>query len=102
MSYEWDRHSIRAEINRRGETLASLERRYKLPPNILSCALCKPYPKAENYISRFLKVPASVLFAYRNDAKHKRRTSQQLDDSRVATNRESQKYIATSDMENVA
>ena len=91
MNRKWDRYSIKAEINRRGESLASLERRYKLPPNILSCALCRPYPKAESYISRFLNVPASLLFAYRNAAKNNSRLPQPVNDSRLAPNRESQK-----------
>ncbi len=102
MSTKWDRHSIRAEINRRGETLASLERRYGLPSNILSVALCRPYPKAESYLSRFLGVSASKLFSYRNDAKVKRRIPQQPKDTRVAPIRESQKRHADFDMENVA
>lgn len=101
MPIKWDRHSIRAEINRRGESLASLERHYNLPPNILSVALCRPYPKAESYLSRFLKVPASKLFAYRIDAKIKRRT-QQSKDTRTTPVVDSQKRHVEIGMGNVA
>ena len=96
----WDRHSILAEINRRGETLASLERRYKLPSNILSVALCRRYPKAEKVISRFLEKPVSVLFAYRDNPKSQK--LRRLDVSRVAPDSESQKCTPSPDMETAA
>ena len=102
MSHKWDRHSILAEINRRGETLASLERFYSLPPNTLSVALCRPFPKAESYFSQFLGVPTKKLFAYHGKPIRKRRTSQQSNVSRVAPVRESQKCTVTPDMEKVA
>lgn len=102
MSRKWDRHSILAEINRRGETLASLERLYNLPSNTLSVALCRPFPKAESYFSRFLGVPTKKLFAYHSKPNRKRKTSQQLDVSRVAPIRESQKCTVPSDMEAAA
>ncbi len=91
MKYDWDKHSIKAEINRRNETLASLERRYKLKPTTLKVALVRPFPMAEKVISKFLKVPVSVLFAYRNKAKSKRRNLQRSDVSRVDRKRKSQK-----------
>ncbi len=94
----WDRPEILAEIKRRGETLSSLERRYKIPLNTLSVALCRPYPKAEKVISRFLKVKANILFAYRDGTP----SPKQPDVSRVAPNGESQKCIPVSDMEAVA
>ncbi len=102
MNHDWDKHSIKAEINRRNETLASLERRYRLKPTTLKVALVRPFPMAEKVISNFLKVPVSVLFAYRNAPKCKRRTSQQPDVSRLAPKRKSQKRHADFGMENVA
>ena len=102
MKHNWDKHSIKAEINRRNETLASLERRYRLKPATLKVALVRPFPMAEKMISKFLNVPISVLFAYRNDPSRKRRIPQQPKDTRVAPIRESQKRHVDFDMENVA
>ena len=65
MKQNWDKHSIKAEINRRNETLASLERRYNLKPTTLKVALVRPFPMAEKIISKFLNVPVRVLFSYR-------------------------------------
>jgi len=102
MSRKLDRHGILAEINRKGETLASIERREGLLPNTLSVALSRPFPKAEKVISKFLGKSVSELFAYRTKPNRKRRTSQQSNVSRVAPIRESQKCTVNSDMETAA
>ncbi len=58
----WDRHSIKAEIYRRKQTLIGLAALYNLPPSSLRVALGRPYPKADRVISRFLNVPLHELW----------------------------------------
>lgn len=61
MSPKWDKHSILAEIHRRGETLSSMERKNNLKPG-LWVVFQKPFPKAEGFISLFLGVPLHELW----------------------------------------
>ena len=102
MPRKWDRHSILAEINRRGETFVSLEERYGLPPSSLAVALTRPFPKAEKVISDFLGVSVKALFAYRNSPTRKKRTFRRKKNSRIPRVVESQKCTTKSGMEAVA
>lgn len=58
----WDRHTIYAEIRRRGETLTSLAKKNGLRSNGLSVALSTPFPKAEHVIADFLGVSVEDLW----------------------------------------
>lgn len=70
MAYDaaWDKHSIKAEIHRRGETLNSLGNLYDLNHGDVSKALNEPFPKAEEVIALFLQVPLWELWPDRYDA----------------------------------
>jgi len=68
----WDRHSILAEIKRRYGSLRAFAETTPLSIKHFSVALGSPYPKAEKYISRALKVPMHQLWPDRYDAKGRR------------------------------
>ena len=63
----WDKHRIKAEINRRGETLRSLEDRFDLSPNTLSVSLLKRFPRGDEVIAAFLQIPLYQLWPDRYD-----------------------------------
>gem|GEM_PF-4064673 len=59
----WDRHAIKAEIYRRGQTLTGLARQAGLADNAIRMALMgKRWARAEQVIADFLDVPADALF----------------------------------------
>lgn len=66
----WDRHTIYAEIRRRGENLKSLAKKNGLGANALSVALSVPFPKGEHIIAEFLGVTVEALWP---DRVHERR-----------------------------
>lgn len=61
----WDRHSIKAAIARKGETLAGLAKKYGLAEGGLSVALNTSFPAAERAISDYLQVPLHELWPTR-------------------------------------
>ncbi|MCB1470844.1 MAG: helix-turn-helix domain-containing protein [Rhizobiaceae bacterium] len=74
----WDRHAIKAEIQRRGMTLKGLALHAGLEESSIRVALRRSFPKAERAISRFLGVPLKVLWPQRYGAssKSERRSTQ--------------------------
>ncbi|MEL8056501.1 MAG: helix-turn-helix domain-containing protein [Pseudomonadota bacterium] len=64
-SPSWDRHSIKAAIARKGETLAGLAKQYGLAEGGLSVALNTSFPAAERAISDYLQVPLHELWPTR-------------------------------------
>ena len=60
---KWDRHSIKAEIYRRGENLTSLAERHGYSPNAVRHVLCGyRWPAVEKIIADFIEVPVEHLF----------------------------------------
>lgn len=58
----WDRFAIRAEVERRGQTLKRLSQLAGEPDCTASQALRQGYPKGEKIIADFLGVPVEVLW----------------------------------------
>lgn len=69
----WDKHAIKAEINRKGKTLSDLAREHNLPESSLRSALVKPTLNAEIIISNFLGKPLFELFPERWTKDNKRK-----------------------------
>lgn len=69
---QWDRYSIKAEIERRGKTLTQLAKDYGVSDRTVRNALYSPSKKGEIVISQFLKKPLHVLFPDRWTAEDKR------------------------------
>ena len=93
---EWDKHGIKAEIHRRGETLSGLAIKNNLPEASVRVSLDRPFPKADRIIARFLDLSLHDLWPDRYDDKNKRFTFVNKT-SRFATNRTSQKRKPVSD-----
>ena len=70
----WDRHAIKAEIYRRGQTLVGLSRAHGLHPHDCGVALLRPYPKVDPVIAEFLGVPLHELWPDRYDRAGQRLT----------------------------
>lgn len=62
-----DRHAIKAEIYRRGETLVSLAIKNNLKENDVRIALAKRFPKADIVIADFLNLRLHELWPNRYD-----------------------------------
>lgn len=58
----WDKHAIKAEIHRRGKTLAAVAEEAGLEVSACSVALKKRWKRGEKAIADFLRVPAHVLW----------------------------------------
>jgi len=59
----WDKHTIIAEVHRRGSSLRAISRAAGLTHTACSCALAgRRWPKAEKALAHFLGVPVSLLF----------------------------------------
>lgn len=69
---QWDRYRIKAEIERRGKSLAQLARDNKLSEQTVRNALSQPSKSGELIISQFLKQPLYVLFPERWTKENKR------------------------------
>lgn len=69
---KWDRHSIKAEIERRGKTFTQLAKDYGVPDRTVRNALYSPSKKGEIVISNFLEKPLHILFPDRWTAEGKR------------------------------
>lgn len=69
----WDRHAIKAEIERKGHTLTSLAIQFGMPAQTVRNALDKPSRSGELAIAKFLGVPVHKLFPERwtQDSKRK-------------------------------
>lgn len=63
---------IKAEIEKRGKTLAELSQQFGLNAGAVSQALKRPYKGGEIAISEFLKIPVHLLFPTRWDMKGNR------------------------------
>ncbi|HAV5431159.1 helix-turn-helix domain-containing protein [Acinetobacter baumannii] len=68
----WDKHSIKAEIERRGKSLTQLAKDNNLPAQTVRNALCHPSKSGELVISQFLGKPLHVLFPERWTKDNKR------------------------------
>lgn len=58
----WDRHSIKAELHRRGITLTRLAEMNNLDPNTFRSVWARTHRKAEAVIATFLGEPVEELF----------------------------------------
>lgn len=63
----WDKHAIKAEIHRRGQTLTSLDQQFGLNKGDCAVALDRRFPKGERAIAEFLQVPVFKLWPDRYD-----------------------------------
>ena len=64
---KWDKHQIKAEIYRRGQSLTSLEECSGLNKGDCSAALSRPFLRAERVIAAFLDLPLYELWPDRWD-----------------------------------
>jgi len=69
---QWDKYSIKAEIERRGKSLAQLAKDNNLPAQTVRNALCHPSKRGEQVISTFLEKPLHELFPDRWTVDNKR------------------------------
>ena len=99
---EWDRHAIKAEIHRRGQTLTGLARAAGAEPSVCRVALIRRCEKGEEIISRFLGIPRHILWPHRNgtDSGTTRRRRASRARSRARSRKISRK--ATSNRRNAA
>lgn len=66
----WDKHNIKAEIGRRGQTLTSLADLYGLSRSAIGATLTsrsKPITAADQAVSHFLSIPLHELWPERYD-----------------------------------
>ena len=70
----WDRHSILAEIHRRGGKVAALGKGLGRDGGDIdtSVSLHRPFPSADRIISEFIEVPLHALWPDRYDSNGKR------------------------------
>jgi len=65
----WDKHTIIAEVHRRGSSLSAISRAAGLTRTACSCALAgRRWPRAEQALAEFLDVPVHRLFPDRYGA----------------------------------
>lgn len=69
---QWDKYSIKAEIERRGKSLTQLAKDNNLPAQTVRNALHHPSKSGELIISKFLGKPLHVLFPDRWTKDNKR------------------------------
>jgi len=91
----WDRHAIKAEIYRRGQTLTGLARQYGLADNAIRTVLMgNRWARAEQAIAEFIGQPAEKLFPlprsvpFRADSGTSRRRRQRRGGKRAAAARQ--------------
>ena len=70
----WDKHAIKAEIYRRGETLSGLALKNGLPEASVRVSLDRPFPKVDPVIAEFLGLTLHELWPNRYDAQGNRFT----------------------------
>ncbi len=68
---KWDRHSIKAEVHRRGETLTGLAIDAGIDESSCRLALCRRNIRGEEVIAAFLGVPLIELWPDRYGEKRK-------------------------------
>jgi Ner family transcriptional regulator len=70
---DWHPEDLKAEIRKRGETLASLGRYHGISRQVMANALAIPYAAAEQIIATFLGVPAHKIWPsrYKRDGRRK-------------------------------
>ena len=68
----WDRHAIKAEIERKGHTLTSIATAFGMPAQTVRNALDKPSRSGELAIAKFLGMPVHQLFPDRWTSDNKR------------------------------
>ena len=61
----WDKHEIKAEVARRGETLTGIAVRADLEPSACRVALCRRNIKGEKALATYLRVPLAELWPER-------------------------------------
>lgn len=88
---QWDRHSILAELRRRGKQLAQLALDNDRNPNSFRHIWTRPNSINERIVSDFLGVPVEELFPDRYPKR-----SSRIFDNTVTTQKASQKSSATS------
>ena len=81
----WDKHSIKAEVHRRGETMTSLAHKAGVTPNLCRVALMRPSPLGEAIIADFLGGDRSVLWPSRQIPSGSKRTPRGRGKSRQIT-----------------
>ncbi len=77
----WDRHAIKAELHRRGMTMAALAKLAGSTPAIFGHVWTRPVRKAEQAIADYLGIPAEELFPDRYPIRNSRilsRANEQL------------------------
>lgn len=70
--HQWDRHQIKAAIERKCKSLTALAKIYDVPPQTIRNALYAPCKKGEIIISQFLGQPLYILFPTRWTKNNKR------------------------------
>ncbi|MEE9374816.1 MAG: helix-turn-helix domain-containing protein [Rhizobiaceae bacterium] len=103
----WDKHSIKAEIHRRGQTLNGLGAKFGLNAGDISKALSCRFPSAELVICQFLQVPINQLWPDRYDSdgypiRYIHRPSAGMPMSKAARNRVNQANSRHADLKVVA
>lgn len=68
----WDRHEIKAAIERKCKSLTALARLYDMPSQTIRNALDKPSKSGELVIADFLGEPVHILFPDRWTENNKR------------------------------
>lgn len=94
---KWDRHSIKAELHRRGMTLTRLAEINGLNPNRFRTVWSATHRKAEAAIADFLGEPVEALFPDRYPIRSSRILS-----SKYEADGASQKSTADADMDAAA
>lgn len=73
---DWHPEDIKAEVRKRGLSLAQLARRHGMPAQRIRHALVVPRADAERAIARFLDVPPKVIWPSRYCANGRRKRPQ--------------------------
>lgn len=73
-THQWDAEAIKAELRRKGYTLAALAREHKVARTYFSQVLVQPLPRGEEIIADILGVPAHQIWParYQSDGRPKR------------------------------
>lgn len=71
----WDKHEIKAEVQRRGETLTGVAIAADLEPSACRVALCRRNLRGEQALARYLGVSLSELWPDRYGKTSKQQSS---------------------------
>jgi Ner family transcriptional regulator len=97
MDMYWDKHSIKAEIHRRGATLTQLALDHGLYRSACRGTFLKPCPKADRVISTFLCIPLHELWPDRYDSAGNRLRAKRKSNS-IRSRRKSQVATPVTDV----